>query len=115
MVVFSFKAYGIHMARSIRNWNTLTHRPTWSKLVRLCYTESHIAANESARDPTVQKNESAVPKTRIKNELSYRLPTVSLPPRLADSVKEVMKRERTIRVVMIHNCTMTFNYYYRLL
>lgn len=88
------------MARSIGNWNVLTRRSTWSKLVRLCYTESHIAANGSARDPTVQRSESGVSNRRIKNELSYHLPTVSLPPKLADSVKEVLKRERTIRVVM---------------
>ena len=96
------------MACSLRSWNSINalkqaHQSAWSKLVRLCYTESHTAANEGARDPALQRNESSVPKTqqrRIKNELSYHLPTISLPPKLADSVKEVLKRERTIRVFM---------------
>ena len=94
------------MACSLRSWNSLyasnqARRSAWSKLVRLCYTENHIAANGGARDPEMQRNELGAPKTqqtRIKNELSYRLPTVSLPPKLAESVKEVLKRERTIRV-----------------
>ena len=105
------------MARSIRSWYALkqAHRSTWSKLVRLCYTESHIAGNESARDPMVQRSESGVLKTRIKNELSYHLPTVSLPPKLADSVKEVLKRERTIRVVMNTSYLHIVQYFNRLL
>lgn len=92
------------MACSLRGWsslNTLSSRHrTLIKLGCLCYTESRRAVIEGARDPKVQKNDSGAPKTeaRIKNELSYHLPTVSLPPKLADSVKEVLKRERTIRV-----------------
>ena len=91
------------MACRLRGWSSLNtlrlrHR-TLIKLGRLCCTENSRAVNGGARDPTVQKNDSGAPKTevRIKNELSYRLPTVSLPPKLADSIKEVLKRERTNR------------------
>ena len=88
------------MACSLRSWSSLrSHHRTLIKVGRLCSTER--AVNEGARDPAVEKNDPDAPKTqpRIKNELSYRLPTVSLPPKLSDSVKEVLKRERSIRVV----------------
>ena len=92
-----------HMARCLRRWKSFTEPgySTCCKLARALCTESHIAATEDARDPTLQKNESDMPKiqqAQIKNELSYHLPTVSLPSKLADSVKEVLKCERCIRV-----------------
>lgn len=92
------------MACNFRSWSTLKlQHSSWSKLVRLHCTDSHIAPTGSARNPAVQKDESGTPKiqTRIRNELSYHLPTVPLPPKLADSVKEVLKRERIIRVFNI--------------
>ena len=88
--------------RSRSSLNTLMAKHgTLLKLGRLCCRESCRKVNEGARDPELQKNDSGgAPRTqtRIKNELSYHLPTVSLPPKLADSVKEVLKRECTIRV-----------------
>ena len=93
------------MACSLRSHNSLNtlmaKHGTLLKLGRLCCRESYRKVNEGTRDPEVQKNDSGgAPRTqtRIKNELSYHLPTVSLPPKLADSVKEVLKRECTIRV-----------------
>ena len=94
------------MACCLRSWNFLNSFTqqsycACSKLTRVLCTESHIAATEDARDPALQKNEPDLPKiqqARIKNELSFHLPTVSLPPKLADSLKEVLKRERFIRV-----------------
>ena len=90
------------MACIFRGWSGLakSRHSTLSKLVRFRCTESNLTASEDARDPPLQNSEPGAPKSnaRIKNELSYRLPTVSLPPKLADSVKEVLKRERIIRV-----------------
>lgn len=93
------------MACVFRGWSGLakSRHSTLSKLIRLRCTESNLTASEDARDPSLQKSEPGAPKSnaRIKNELSYHLPTVSLPPKLADSVKEVLKRERIIRVVWL--------------
>jgi len=97
-----------NMACSFRGWSSSSalksHHLVWSKLARLRSTENHTATNEAAnevtRDPAVVKNKIDAPKlqSRIKNELSYHLPTVSLPPKLENSVKEILKRERCIRI-----------------
>jgi len=54
----------------------------------------------AANSPSEEKNTGPghILHRRIKNELSYALPTVPLPPKLAEAVKEVLKCERSIRV-----------------
>ena len=93
------------MACSFKSWSnssiSKSRRFAWSKLIRLRCTENHVVASDGARDLTVKKSkppEPQITQRRIKNELSYHLPTVPLPLKLENSVQEVLKRECIIRV-----------------
>ena len=77
------------------------HRVTRSKVVRLCCTDNcKTLKKPMTANSTEEKNTEPnhILQRRIKNELSYALPTVPLPAKLTEAVKEVLKSERSIRV-----------------
>jgi len=86
-----FKDQGLHTLK--------LHRVTRSKVVRLCCTDNSKTLEKPVTANSAEKKNTHILQRRIKNELSYALPTVPLPTKLTEAVKEVLKSERSIRVL----------------
>ena len=89
------------------------HRFIRRKVIRSCCTDNSKTPEETevanrAANSSEKKNSglNRILQRRIKNELSYALPTVPLPPKLTEAVNEVLKCERSIRVFFGEICVL---------